>query len=504
MSRSLEPASFLPASDARRTLRGLRPLAALAAVAAAAWPSLVNLAEGPWTTFGYSHGWLIVVVVAWLSWRAGRALEATSVDVVPALAGLAASLVLLLLGRFAAIDLVVEVAAVGVALAVALAWFGREGLVRLAFPFLYLLLAVPVWDAVTPLLQAMTVAANRVALGVLGIPALVEGNLVTVPAGTFEIAGGCSGHHLFVVAAAAGLLYCHLNEVGLVRGAKIVAFALALGVLTNWIRVATIIVRGEMTDMQTPLIHDHYWFGWYLFAGAMVLFFGMLRWRSAAWPEPVVRAPVPRPGTRPALLGAAMSLALVLGTAAYATVRERALAGAPMPGALPAGQGGWSGPDGLPADWRSGFSGPASRIHGAYSAGAQGVEVERVAYGYEGRGSKLIGFGSGIAPEGTALLADGPADGGLRRALVRGATGERWVVRYAYFVGPTVLTGSRDVKLREGLRAFGALVPAGALSVAAACQPDCAAADRVTAAFLRAQGEGWPAAAAAGVPGRRP
>ena len=62
--------------------------------------------------------------------------------------------------------------------------------------------------------------------------------------------------------------------------------ALLLAMLTNWLRIFIIVLAGHLSDMQHHLVTDeHYSFGWYMFAGMMVLFFLVVRrWPAGAAP----------------------------------------------------------------------------------------------------------------------------------------------------------------------------------------------------------------------------
>ncbi len=50
--------------------------------------------------------------------------------------------------------------------------------------------------------------------------------------------------------------------------------SVVVAILANWVRVFSIVLAGHLTNMKHPLItKGHYWFGWGVFAVAMVLFF---------------------------------------------------------------------------------------------------------------------------------------------------------------------------------------------------------------------------------------
>ena len=74
-----------------------------------------------------------------------------------------------------------------------LAFYGRNAARALFFPLGYLIFAIPVWDYLNPLAQWSSIFVVRFLLRVTGVPAYFDETTVHLPAGTFEIAHGCSG-----------------------------------------------------------------------------------------------------------------------------------------------------------------------------------------------------------------------------------------------------------------------------------------------------------------------
>ena len=99
-----------------------------------------------------------------------------------------------------------------------------------------------------------------------GIPAFIEGNVVHVPAGIFEIASGCSGLNYLVVGLALGSFYALMYLQRWSHRGVLVAVAAGLAIVSNWIRVYVLILVGHLSEMQHYLITvEHHWFGWILF-----------------------------------------------------------------------------------------------------------------------------------------------------------------------------------------------------------------------------------------------
>ena len=147
------------------------------------WPRWVD-------SFTYSHGLLVVPICAWLLWEQRHRINAEKFEraywAAPVLLGLsfvwalsfAASIEI---GASATMPLILLVA-------VTLAAGRRIGSI-VAIPILLLYSAIPVWDSINGILQSMTTSAVSIILGVIQVPAFIQGNVVQIPSGVFEIAG---------------------------------------------------------------------------------------------------------------------------------------------------------------------------------------------------------------------------------------------------------------------------------------------------------------------------
>jgi exosortase len=129
-----------------------------------------------------------------------------------------------------------------------------------------LLLAMPVWDPLAKVLQLVSVFAVSTIMAATSTPIFVEGVFIHIPEGVFAVEMGCSGIAYFIVAVGLALFITG-RDGGSPRGAITLASQFALlAVLTNWLRISALIALGRVTNMQSSLIHDHYMFGWLLFA----------------------------------------------------------------------------------------------------------------------------------------------------------------------------------------------------------------------------------------------
>jgi exosortase A len=141
------------------------------------------------------------------------------------------------------------------------------------FPAVFLIFIIPFWGVLVPLLQNISVAVVTFMMSFSGVPTYVEGNFVTIPAGVFEIADGCSGLRYMIVSLAIGSLFIFLNIKDSKKAILFLSITIFGALLTNWIRITALILIGEYTNMESSLMEDHNTFGWYLYVPFMVLLF---------------------------------------------------------------------------------------------------------------------------------------------------------------------------------------------------------------------------------------
>ncbi|MFQ3194227.1 MAG: exosortase A, partial [Colwellia sp.] len=143
----------------------------------------------------------------------------------------------------------------------------------IVFPAAFLIFIFPFWGVLVPLLQNVSTAAVTYLMKFTGVPTYVEGNLITIPAGVFEIAGGCSGLRYMIVSLAIGSLFVFLNIRDTKRAILFLLMTITGALLTNWIRITALILIGEYTNMESSLMEDHNTFGWYLYVPFMIFLF---------------------------------------------------------------------------------------------------------------------------------------------------------------------------------------------------------------------------------------
>ena len=286
-------------------------LAIMPAIVGLYWPTISVLA-GRWLQWdkGLSHGLLVAAVFIWLLWsRPTSAPSCRLFSLRLVLLGLASLLWFLL--QSVNISLLAEGALLLVIIAAFGAWLGLAQSWRQKAVLVLPLFATSLWGEfnTAALNLSSFVVGHLVELA--GITAHIEGSTINLPYGQIIIADGCSGLRYLVIALALGHMLACLNHYSLRGYWLTMAAALALGLITNWVRIFVLVLVGYYTQMKSSLVADHETFGWLLFAAVVLppLYLAPLRRRPA---------PAEPTGTLPLTHLVAIGFTLALGPALLA------------------------------------------------------------------------------------------------------------------------------------------------------------------------------------------
>jgi exosortase A len=459
------------------------------------WPTVASVLDR-WTSDPtYSHGWLVLAISAWLSWRACTHGEFDPVRpayyaLVPLLgAGLA-----WLLAHSASINVVQQLAIPAILLGGAWVLFGWRGFRALMVPVGVLYFVMPAWDYVRPVLQDLTVDATGVVLDSLGVAAFIQGHRVDLAVGSFVIVEGCSGLHFFMAAGALATIQAHLYLRRRWAQAVLIGAALAVALAANWIRVAAVIYAGHVTEMQTFLIRDHYYFGWVIFMLMMIPVFYLGRRLETEAGAGTTAGPAPEAGPAEPRAFAA-GLAAALGGVALAPLAwwgTVALAGpAVNPPYLPEQVGGWTLAGAASPDWEPVQPGNDLQLGGHYTDGEQALDAWMIYYQRQRNGRELVGYGKSMARPRDGRLLSGDAGPGELRLL--SPWGGARLIRYRYEIAGRVTATSDRARFYQALGNLGGNPEAYALVISARCQDaSCASAREALENFEQALGPRVP------------
>ena len=215
----------------------------------------------------YSHSPLLVLLVGHLLWRERREFlashRATTHLTLVALFAVSFSWLI----AWAANLIIAQIfAAYLVLLSGACLIFGKRSY-RIVLPILFLLLfTLPIWQPIQFILQNLATCAVQTTLNIMGITVYVEGNLINIPNGLFEIEGGCSGIGFILVSLGLSGYLSLLDRLSIPQSIKLLLIGGVIALFANWVRILLIVLVGYYGGMDQPLVRDHVGFGWIVYS----------------------------------------------------------------------------------------------------------------------------------------------------------------------------------------------------------------------------------------------
>ena len=223
------------------------------------YPSAVTL-DSRWDTHheAYSHGYYLLLAAVILTIRQLKVIKTLPPKPYPpALLPLAICCLGWLIAHIGNIRVGEQLMLPAISLSLVFLLTGKEIGKALTFPFLLIYNVIPIWDILNPALQFMTSTVSSNLLELFGIAVYIDGNQITIPAGNFIVASGCSGLNYLLMCVFLSLIYNHLYLNKFKDQLILFIAGIATGILCNWTRVTLIIVIGQITEMQSSVIKDH-------------------------------------------------------------------------------------------------------------------------------------------------------------------------------------------------------------------------------------------------------
>jgi len=420
----------------------------------------VGLATIWWTSTTFGHCLFIAPVIAWLVWQ--RRTELARVKPVawwPGLALVAVGGFGWLLGDAASVALARHLGLVMMLQGAAVTLLGPNVARALLFPLCYAFFLVPFGEGLEAPLQTVTVAMTMPLLHLFGVPAHVDGVLITIPNGYFEVAEACSGAKFVIAMIAYGSLVANVCFVSWRRRAIFMVVALIVPVIANGLRAFGTIYAAYLTSVERATGMDHIVYGW-IFFGLVMAAVLAIGWR---WFDRAPDAPVFDPATLQdepkRRIDVLVVAALTLAVAAMFPAWSGAIAGRaqilPASISLPEIPGWHRAQMSARAPWSPYYPGADHYLIGRYENG-QGdtVDLAIAVYGSQHEGKELVSFGIGALREDDVWVrVDDLPDlaGGSVMLVTAPGPVERQIVTW-YRVGNVVTHDDTLVKL-ETLKA---------------------------------------------------
>jgi exosortase len=219
-----------------------------------------------------SYGLILVIVALALLWQR-RTLVAQAADGnAPALPGaffLLVGLCAYLVGILGADVFLTRISFVVVLTGALWMLAGSRATRLMAAPLAFLLMAVPLpsllVNAITLPLQIVASHIAEWTLMLVSVPVYRDGNLLTLPSATLEVAEACSGLRSIVSLAAIGALLAWASERSTWRRAALVMLTLPIAIVMNGLRIAATGIACETWGAHVASGGWHTFTGWVTF-----------------------------------------------------------------------------------------------------------------------------------------------------------------------------------------------------------------------------------------------
>ena len=150
-----------------------------------------------------------------------------------------------------------------------------------AFPIAFLALMIPlpaiIFNQIAFPLQLFASRVGEVALGAAGVPVLREGNVITLPTVTLEVAEACSGIRSLVSLLTLAIVIGQFSEPRRWIRVALAATAVPVAIVANAARVAGTGIAAHYVGASAAEGFLHTFSGWLVFVVALALLLGTHR-----------------------------------------------------------------------------------------------------------------------------------------------------------------------------------------------------------------------------------
>ncbi len=227
------------------------------------WDAVDHMVGILWNVDVFAHGLLVPFVSLAIIWS--RREDLSHIPARFSLLGvpvLVVACMLWILGSLLEAKLFAHVALLIAVQGLVIMSLGREIYIKILFPMLFLFLTIPFGYELVGPLQTMTASMVIWVLELLGANYTVEGMVIGLPSGYFEVAEACAGVKFLFTSLVMGILLSNLIFKSWVRRVTIVIVSILLPILANGLRVLGILGISELTDQNFAKGVDHIVYGW--------------------------------------------------------------------------------------------------------------------------------------------------------------------------------------------------------------------------------------------------
>lgn len=444
-----------------------------------------------YTSYVYSHGFLVLGGSAYLLYQRRNDFARLSISFYwPYFLALAGLVAVFLLAHSANIKLVRMLLLPMLLVAWGMTLWGRPFAKVAGVPIMLLIFGAPFWDEMSPALQWLTVLVDEKALALISIPAEIDEFYITIPSGIFHVDTGCSGIRYLLVALYLATFYGCMTHSGLRKTASFIAIAAFLALLSNWIRVAWIIVAGHYTNMESSLVDDHEMFGWIVFVVVVLVpFLAITHYvdkknptTSSTEPNTPREAVNHNSANRKPILGATLPIVFIPAFLLLQNQIADATTESWKPALPTVRSETWTGPIQHADFWSPRYHAHDIHLSGVY-VNDQREQVQLDFFGYfrQVQGKELVYYKNSVFDrefwqpiERTAVRASIPNAWGLEEvnqlSLEHKGTNQKAVVWFWHDIGGSTITSRAEVQVIAGIKTLIGDPRAGIWILSTECQ----------------------------------
>jgi exosortase len=271
-------AALPPVTNPWRQL-ALPALVFVALLAALYGNVLGYLVQQWWSDDNYSHGFIVPLFSGYLVWQRRAALAAAPIR------GhwigwpvLIVGIATLILGDIAAENFLQRSSLIVIVAGLVLLHLGAAAFRLVAFPLAYLFFMVPlpatVFYKIAFPLQTLAAQNSAWALEMLGVPVLLDGNVIHLSRVTLGVAEACSGIRSLISLLALAVAWAYVT-MPLGAMAVLVAAAIPITIAANAARIVATGLIGQTFGMQYAQGFFHSFSGWLIFVVAFLCLLGV-------------------------------------------------------------------------------------------------------------------------------------------------------------------------------------------------------------------------------------
>jgi exosortase len=236
----------------------------------------------------YSHGFLVPFFSLFLLWDKRKILRTTPIRQSWKGIGLVVfAIAVLILGVYGVDLFTARISFVFLLAGLIWTLFGWEMLRELRFPLLVLMLAIPfptiLFNKITFPLQLFASRIASMILPMLGVPVLLEGNVIQLPVMKLEVAEACSGIRSLMSLFTLAVFYGYFLERTTKRRVLLALASIPIAVTANVLRIVGTGLCVQYWDPDKALGFFHEFSGWVMFVislGCLYLVHRLMRLMS--------------------------------------------------------------------------------------------------------------------------------------------------------------------------------------------------------------------------------